>query len=41
MPMYRAYVMDSEDHIISFRAIDADSDAEALVMAKRFVAKVT
>jgi hypothetical protein len=39
MPGYRAYLLDSEDHITSVRAIKADSDAEALEMAKRFVDK--
>lgn len=39
MPMYRAYLMDSEDHITSVRAIEADSDADALESAKRFADK--
>jgi hypothetical protein len=39
MPGYRAYLMDREDHITSVRAIEADSDAEALQIAKRFADK--
>jgi hypothetical protein len=37
MAGYRAYLLDKEDHITAYRPIEADSDAEALEIAKQFV----
>jgi hypothetical protein len=37
MPGYRAYLLDEEGHIVTYRPIEADSDAEALEIAKQFV----
>jgi hypothetical protein len=37
MPGYRAYLLDKEGHIVTYRPIEADSDAEALEIAKQFV----
>jgi hypothetical protein len=37
MPGYRAYLLDKEGHIVAYRPIEADSDAEAMEMAKQFV----
>ena len=37
MPTYRAYLMDADDRVASYRPIDADSDAEALQAARQFV----
>jgi hypothetical protein len=37
MPIYRAYLIDSENRVRSFEPIEAGSDEEALKAAKRFV----
>jgi hypothetical protein len=37
MPTYRAYLINGNDRVSSFRAIDAESDAEALKAARQFV----
>jgi len=37
MPMYRAYLIDKDDRVESFKPVEADSDNEALVAAKQFV----
>jgi hypothetical protein len=34
---YRAYVIDKDDHIASFRAFVSDRDADATVWAKQLV----
>jgi hypothetical protein len=37
MPTYRAYLINGNNRVASFRAIDAESDAEALAAARQFV----
>ncbi len=37
MPMYRAYLIDKDDRVESFKPVEADSDNEALVAARQFV----
>ena len=37
MPTYRAYLIDGDDRVSSFRPVDADTDAEALKAARQFV----
>jgi hypothetical protein len=37
MPTYRAYLIDENDRVASYKAVEADSDAEALLAARRFV----
>ncbi len=37
MPTYRAYLINGDNRVSSYRAIDADSDAEALRAARQFV----
>lgn len=37
MPTYRAYLIDENDRVTSYRPIDADSDAEALQAARPLV----
>ena len=37
MPTYRAYLIDDNDRVASYRPVDADSDAEALQAARQFV----
>ena len=37
MPTYRAYLIDENDKIVSFKPVDADADDEALEVAKQFV----
>jgi hypothetical protein len=37
MPMYRAYFIDEDDRVESFKAVEADSDEEALEAAKPLV----
>jgi hypothetical protein len=37
MAGYRAYLLDEENHIAASRPIEADSDAEAMEMAKQYV----
>jgi hypothetical protein len=36
MPTYRAYLINGDNRVSSYRPIDADSDAEALMAARRF-----
>jgi hypothetical protein len=37
MPTYRAYLINADNRVASFRPIDADTDAEALKAARQFV----
>ena len=37
MPTYRAYLINGNDRVSSYRAIDADTDGEALKAARQFV----
>jgi hypothetical protein len=37
MPIYRAYLLDKDDRVESFKPVEADSDDEALETAKQFV----
>ncbi len=37
MPMYRAYFIDKDDRVESFKPIEADSDEQALETAKPLV----
>jgi hypothetical protein len=37
MPIYRAFLVDGENRIVSFKAIDAETDEEALRAAKAYV----
>jgi hypothetical protein len=37
MPMYRAYFIDENDRVESFKPVDADSDEEALAAARQLV----
>ncbi len=37
MPTYRAYLINADNCVVSYRPIDADSDAEALQAAREFV----
>jgi hypothetical protein len=37
MPTYRAYLIDDNDRVASYKAVEADSDAEALLAARQFV----
>ena len=37
MPTYRAYLIDHNDRVTSYRPVVADSDAEALKAARQFV----
>jgi hypothetical protein len=36
MPTYRAYLIDENDRVMSFKAVEAASDAEALEAARPF-----
>jgi hypothetical protein len=36
MPTYRAYLINQDDRVASYRAIEADSDDEALRAARQF-----
>jgi hypothetical protein len=36
MPTYRAYLMDADDRVVSYRPIDADTEADALKAARGF-----
>jgi hypothetical protein len=36
MPIYRAYLLDKENRIKSFEAVEADSDDKALAAAKQY-----
>jgi hypothetical protein len=37
MPAYRAYFIDKDDRVVSFKPVEADSDEEALEAARQFV----
>ena len=37
MPTYRAYLIDGDDRVASYRPIDADSDADALRAGQQFI----
>ena len=37
MPAYRAYLINVDNRVSSYRAIDAATDAEALTAARQFV----
>jgi len=37
MPAYRAYLINGDNRVSSYRAIDAATDAEALMAARQFV----
>ena len=37
MPRYRAYLIETDNRVHSYRAVDAESDEEALEAAKRLV----
>jgi hypothetical protein len=37
MPTYRAYLIDGDDRVASYKPIDAETDAEALKAARQFV----
>jgi len=37
MPTYRAYLIGADNRVSSYRAIDADTDEEALRAARQFV----
>jgi hypothetical protein len=37
MPSYRAYLINGDNRVSAYRAIDADTDAEALKVALNFV----
>jgi hypothetical protein len=37
MPIYRAYLIDKDDRVQSFKPVDADGDDEALTAAQQFV----
>jgi hypothetical protein len=37
MPTYRAYLIDGDNRVTSCKPVDADTDAEALLAARRFL----
>ena len=37
MPAYRAYLIDKDDRVESFKPVEADSDEKALEAARQFV----
>ena len=37
MPTYRAYFIDGDDRVASYKPIEAETDAEALKAARQFV----
>jgi hypothetical protein len=37
MPTYRAYLINTDNRVASYRPIEAETDAQALQMARRFV----
>jgi hypothetical protein len=37
MPIYRAYLIDQNDKVVSFKPVEAENDEEALNAAKQFV----
>ena len=36
MPTYRAYLINADDRVASYRPLEADSDAEAMKAARQF-----
>jgi hypothetical protein len=36
MPTYRAYLVNGDDRVTSYKAVDAETDAEALKAARQF-----
>ncbi len=37
MPTYRAYLINGDNRVSSYRPIDAETDADALMAARQFV----
>ena len=37
MPTYRAYLINADNRVASYRPIDAETDAEALTAARQFL----
>ncbi len=37
MPIYRAYLIDKDDRVDSFKPVEADNDERALAVAKQYV----
>ena len=37
MPTYRVYLINADNRVASFRPLEADTDAEALIAARQFV----
>ena len=37
MPTYRAYLIDRDNRVSSYRPVEADTDADALEAARQFV----
>ena len=37
MPTYRAYLIDEDDRVASYKPFEAQSDSEAIEAARRFV----
>jgi hypothetical protein len=37
MPIYRAYLIDGNNRVASYKPVEADGDAEALQAARKFV----
>jgi len=37
MPTYRAYLIDGDDRVASYKPIEADTDADALDAARQFL----
>jgi hypothetical protein len=37
MPTYRAYLIDENNRVASYKPVEAESDAEALLAARQFV----
>jgi len=37
MPTYRAYLIDADNRVSSYRPVDADTDVDALNAARQFV----
>ena len=36
MPTYRAYLIDENNRVVSYKPVEAESDAEALLAARQF-----
>ena len=37
MPTYRAYLVNGDDRVTSYKAVEADTDADAMKAARQFV----